>query len=129
MSFRSSSMRTTSFKVLRVGPVVGDIDDAALFHKPAVNGSIETLRLVRGGDEQAVPFAADDFIEDDIGRVDQGSLLTGHAGVTSGGFSESTVGLFDMPDGCFPRIAQGFFKIIAGFTGQGGLKIIGVTMA
>ena len=47
----------------------------ALFYKTAVNGCVKSFRLVAGGDEQTVPFSADDFVYHDVGGVDQRTLL------------------------------------------------------
>ena len=57
-------------------PEVVDVDDLPSFDKTAVDGRLKKFRLVGGGDEQAIPFALRDFIEEDIGSVYQGRLLT-----------------------------------------------------
>ena len=91
----------------------------------AIDSVVESFRLVTGGDEQTIAFAADDFIQHYIGSIHQGPLLTGHTRVATGGLAKSTVGLFDMPNGCFTRVAQGLFKIIAWLTGQSRLEVVG----
>ena len=104
---------------------LSQVDDPALVHEAAVDGTVQGLGLVCGGDQQAVPTAVDDFIQNDVGGVDQRPLLPFQPGLPAVGLSEGAVGFFDMPDGRFAWIAEGLLEIIARFTGQGSLKIIG----
>ena len=45
-----------------------------------VHRVVEPLGLIAGGDEQTVAATVDDLVDNDVGGVHQGPLLTGHTG-------------------------------------------------
>jgi hypothetical protein len=53
-------------EVVGFEPIVRNVDYFTLFNKPPVNGRIEFLRLIGGGNQEAVATAVDDFIQYDV---------------------------------------------------------------
>jgi hypothetical protein len=63
--------------------------------------------LIGGCYQKAVTAAVDNFVQDDVGSVDQGALLPFNPSRFSAvGPAEGTVRFFDMPDRCPARISE-----------------------